>query len=123
MKINDNKMFKGKGEIYFYPKKYSNKAWAILNCDQELVEYYTSFFCKRFGIHKLQKPKHGSHITVIREEEISDEVYDTLWGKNQYKEIEFQYSNEIKTNGEHIWLPVISEELLNLREEMGLNKH
>ena len=47
-------------------------------------------------------------------------VYDELWTKYQDKTILFDYSNEIVTNGEHFWLPVISEELFDIREEMGL---
>jgi len=107
------------GEIYFYPKKYSNKAWAIVNCEIGIVDYYQWWLKKLYGI-KLQTPKHGAHITCIREEEIADEVYDDLWTKNQNKTILFKYANKIETNGEHFWLPVISEELLDIREEMGL---
>lgn len=110
---------KSSGEIFFYPKKYSNRAWAIVNCEIGIVEYY-SFWLKKFYSVKLQKPKHGAHITCIREEQIKDEVYDELWTKHQDKTINFEYSNKIETNGEHFWLPVISEELLDIREEMGL---
>lgn len=112
-------LYKSSGEIYFYPKKYSNKAWSIVNCEIGIVEYYQFWLKKLYGI-KLQTPKHGAHITCIREEQIEDDVYDTLWTKYQDKTILFEYSNEIVTNGEHFWLPVISEELFDIREEMGL---
>jgi hypothetical protein len=112
-------MYKSSGEIYFYPKKYSNKAWAIINCEIGIVEYYQYWIEKLYKI-KLQKPKHGAHITCIREEQIKDEVYDELWTKNQNKTIIFEYSNKIETNGEHFWLPIICEEIFDIREEMGL---
>ena len=113
------KLYKSSGEIFFYPKKYSNKAWAILNSEIGIVEYYQYWMLKFYGV-KLQKPKHGAHITCIREEQIADEVYDTKWTKYQDKAIIFEYSNKIETNGEHFWLPIICEELYDIREEMGL---
>lgn len=111
--------YKGKGNIYFYPKKYSNKAWAILNSEIGIIDYYAWWVEKIFG-YKLQKPKHGTHITVIREEEINEHLYDSLWEKDQNKEIIFEYSNKIETNGEHFWIPIKCDILLDIRENMGL---
>ncbi len=119
--MNHNFEYKASGNIVFYPKKYSNKAWSILNCEVGIIEYYGYWMEKMFDI-KLQKPKHGAHITVIREEQIEDSIYDSLWEKDQNKEIQFDYSNKIQTNGEHFWLPIKCDELLDIRGSMGLVK-
>jgi hypothetical protein len=113
-------MYYSKGNIYFYPKNYSDTQWAIVNCDPEIVEYYIYWIKKHYWLEKLQKPKHGSHITTIRGESVSDEIYNSIWTKYQNEEIEFEYTNEISTNGEHFWLPVHCNRLLDIREEMGL---
>ena len=46
-------LYKSSGEIYFYPKKYSNKAWAIVNCEIGIVEYYNFWLKKFYVIYSL----------------------------------------------------------------------
>lgn len=59
----------------------------------------------------------GPHISLIRGEEPRNKE---LWGKYDGKKIWFEYTPMVGTNGCHYWLPVFSEEFVNIRTELGL---
>jgi len=68
---------------------------------------------------KLQKPRYDSHICVNYTEPPPDHKKH-LWNKYAGQEIEFEYTNEIQTDGCYYWLPVKSEFLTDLRTELEL---
>jgi len=47
----------------------------------------------------------------------------THWREYERKWIEFEYTPVLKSNGVYVWLPVICEEALDLREELGLSRN
>ncbi|MNB84570.1 hypothetical protein D3C81_804370 [compost metagenome] len=94
--------------------------WVILKTPQDIVEYYHYWFEKKHGI-KLIKPKWGSHISLIRGEQPSGENKQ-LWKKYDGMKIKFQYSNEIKWNNDYVWIDVNCDQLLEIREQLGLKK-
>ena len=113
-------LLKTEGELYYYDKNVRDTQWLLLNSDESIIDYYTYWIKKHYWLDKFQRPKHGSHISVIRGEIIEDGLFYNHWKKYHGKKIEFQYSNEIHNNGEHFWLPVYSKELENIRLELGL---
>jgi len=64
----------------------------------------------------MMAPKWGPHITIIRHELVRD--VDIL--SYQGKKVNFRYAHRIVTNDKHLWLPVESEELLAIRQALGL---
>ena len=108
--------FKSKGTLKYYPW---GDWWAILSCCEELVEYYKSF-AERDLNRKLIRPKHGSHISVVRGEGEPENKERWFW--NNEGLMEFEYSNEIIYGDKHVWLEVRSESLVELRKRLGLNE-
>lgn len=89
----------------------------MLQCEPDLSLYYCWFVQKRLGI-KLQRPIHGSHISIVRGEVIPNL---NRWNAYQGQVIYFHYSNEIETNGKYWWLYVYSPCLVSIRHELGLD--
>jgi hypothetical protein len=119
-------LFKSPGKIVFDPLPISgNKEkmfkdwWSIVTIEGDVDNYYRWFLQKRYGL-KLQRPAWGSHISFIRGEEVSKEIWDTFKSKLSGTEIEFEYESEPKSNGIHWWLTVHCDRLKDIREEMGL---
>jgi len=117
-------MISSSGMIHYSPQLLgdsSSKWWLVLWCDdKQLAKYYRHlYYLDQNLCHKLQRPAWDSHITVIRDEEPPD-AKKHLWGTHEGEPVEFSYSPEVLTDGEYWWLPVISEQLLEFREELGL---
>lgn len=93
--------------------------WAILTCCDDLVSYYRKMAERKLGF-KLNKPKHGSHITVFRGEGLRKNKKS--WLSNDKKLMCFSYNNEITFGETHVWLPVKSESLMWLRLNFGLSE-
>lgn len=66
-------------------------------------------------------PAWGPHISVTRGERI-DKSKRALWKSLRNRQIEFNYDPNLRTNGEYFWYQVECEELLDLREELGLRR-
>lgn len=94
--------------------------WLIVETDKGIVDYYNYMIQKRCGI-KMLKPSWGSHISVVRGEKISQD-YKHLWKAHNGKKIQFKYSNHVRFNHEYWWVDVQSEELLDMREALGLRR-
>lgn len=45
-----------------------------------------------------------------------------LWEKYEGKQVEFEYTNEVDSAYGYYWVPIKCEELLDLREELGLSR-
>ncbi len=111
-------MLPTQGILRYYPLEgeAKNIGWLILECDRDLSLYYCHFLQKRWGI-RLQHPRLGSHITVVRGEVVRHLL---RWEAYPHQTIHFYYSNEIKTNGRYWWLNVYSPCLVSIRQELGL---
>lgn len=112
-------MLIAKGILKYFPLEgdKNNRGWLILQCNRDISLYYCWFIQKKFGI-RLQQSRHGSHISIVR-----GEVIDSLqrWNAYQGHTLEFNYSNDIETNGKHWWLNVCSPCFMSIRQELGLD--
>lgn len=110
--------YEGKGRLIYGPsaKGVCDPTWVILECDREIVEYYTWFLRKK-GV-KLEFPMWGSHVSVIRGEIKNLEDYEQ-WGEQAEEVISFQYG-DLVTNGTHWWLEAQSKELEHIRLNLQL---
>lgn len=117
-------MYKTTGIILFSPTRtiekseINNPCWCIIGIDDELSKYYR-YVCNKLFHIKLQSPKWGPHITIIRNEFL--DTVPEIWKSLDRKEIEIEYTNKIKTNGKHFWLPIINnDKYYDIREKMGI---
>ncbi|MGL5064411.1 MAG: hypothetical protein ACRC62_30865 [Microcoleus sp.] len=117
--LNYQLMLLAKGTLKYYPLEgeANNIGWLILECDRDLSLYYCWFLQRRFGI-KLQHPRLGSHITVVRGEVVKNLL---RWNAYQSHAIDFYYSSEITTNRRYWWLNVYAPCLMSVRQELGLD--
>lgn len=89
--------------------------WIYLECCRDLGQYYRSRLLKYTCRYRcVLEPKFGPHVTVVRKEIITAEL------PKSGQEFKFQYSHEVDTNEKHFWMNVKSEELMELRESIGL---
>lgn len=106
-------MFESAGRL-----EYHDSGWLILKCCKDLARYYRNQIKKKC----LGKPRAGSHITVVNGTvEYNNIVWDA-WRKHENKDIVFKYNPVIKSQDQYYWLTVYCEELLDIREELGLNR-
>jgi hypothetical protein len=116
-------MFQSKGVLRYSPQLIgveNEKWWLILHCDAELGAYYRRLYhYATYRCRKLQQPGWKDHVSVVRNEEPSEE-FKRLWGKYEGREVEYQYKPGVKNNTLYYWLDVECEFLLDLREELGL---
>lgn len=145
--------FDAKARIVFDPlpiigskEKMFKPWWVIAVVDghngKDLGDYYRYLLEKRFGLHvqtsytdkgvnvertsiglKLQLPAWGTHISVVRGEPVDKRVWENYKSQYHDKLVDFKYSISPRTSGVHWWLNVKSEELLDLRELMGLPRN
>ena len=108
--------YSSQGTLKYYPW---GDWWVVLYCCEDLVAYYRSVAQKNRPC-KLCTPKHGSHISVVRGEGEPENKERWFW--NNEGLMEFEYSNEIVFGDTHIWLPVRSEALTELRVRLGLTE-
>ena len=95
--------------------------WVIAEYPMDILDYYWNWVYRVKNI-KLNKPRFGSHISVIRGIEEFDRTSE-LYCKYHNQTIVFIYSCELQTNGDYWWIPVESKSLETLRQELGLKKH
>lgn len=95
--------------------------WHIyLNCDHELGKYLRKLYSlARRNVEKLGRPSRNEHITVVSNYE-KNENFELLWRKYEGDKVNFILILEPQTNGNAFWFPVISQQLNNLRIELGL---
>jgi hypothetical protein len=96
-----------------------NQWWLVLECCPDLARYYRAMYDRYFRGHSvLRQAPWGSHISIIRGEEPL--LGRANWGFRHGTEIEFEFSDQLLTDGDYCWLPVFCEPLLDLREQFGL---
>jgi len=110
------KPFIGKGNVVYYT------SWVIAFCDIEILNYYKWWYLKRNGI-KLQTPRNGAHISIVRGEE--ENIDKGWWERNlDSKEvISFNYGPDLKAGSGYVWLDIDSQDLEKIRTKLGLDPH
>jgi hypothetical protein len=109
----------GKAMVTYYT------SWVVAYCDMGILDYYHWWYKKKKGV-KLAKPKHGSHISIVRG--LEDGIEKGWWYRNADDQdstkqtIEFHYSNNIAENNTHVWLPIWGEQLVQVRKDLGLSE-
>jgi len=117
-------MIDGVGKYAFDPLALTKSAdlfkpwWVIIQLSDDTSDYYRWFVEKRYGL-KLQRPAWGSHISVIRGEETTQEKWNSYKKEYDGKPVKFTHQSELRSNGKHWWIRIISEEAKDLRENMG----
>jgi hypothetical protein len=113
--------FIGTGTLVYDPvrKEKSQPWWAILECDPDYCKYYTKLWEWETGV-KLHAPRWGSHCSVVKGEEPPNKEF---WGRYQNQPVQFVYTpEELLTDGDYVWLRVLSQHLQDIRLEMGLSQ-
>lgn len=125
-------MFTVKGKIVFDPadmtKKHAKQSsWkksaiVILECETHL--YYAWLLKRRFGL-QLNRPLRGTHFTVINDKITSREdllKYEQAKKKWDGKLVSFTYKPDYRTDNNHFWFRVHSDEAIKIRNDAGLGK-
>ncbi len=97
--------------------KYENdKVYALV--DQQISDYYRSLIPKYIYV---QPQKYKAHITIVRsgKERAPNIIF---WGKYEGLIINFKYDSAIKSDSLYFWLNVFSDDIGDIREELGLEK-
>jgi len=97
--------------------------WVIVKVNDDIVEFYSWFLEREFGI-KLQRPAFGAHVSLIRGEKPTNEKkWEDAQKKWEGTQLKLKYWSPPRTNGKHWWLRLSDEsELENIREEIGYSK-
>lgn len=118
-------MFLATGTLLYDPvrenlKRTDQSHTLILDLPMESVaEYYQWFVKKQFGEKfKLMSPMFGTHVTVIRPQEV--DLNHPAWLKYQNQEITVQYTSDIERHWEFWSLNIFSSELVEIRREFNL---
>lgn len=88
--------------------------WVVLYCSRDLVRFYASLIPKAKG--KVQSPKHGAHITVVRDDEPKDGARF-----REGERIEFFIDPRILWSEKYVWMKVEGKELVEIRRKLRLS--
>ena len=93
--------------------------WGFLVLPHDLGRMYRWLFLRDFGT-KLQRPSNQEHVTLV-----------SPWDKRPITDFQYLNGQEMKveikneviwTNGNAIWLDVVSEDIDSFRASIGLGK-
>lgn len=144
--VRDPNVLTGTGRIVYDPPrgdmKRRTKYWCVVDVDREITRYLRWWADKELinvtgaDGYGLSQPAWDAHISIIRGEndvrQVPHRLLKQLWGKYQGKLVEFDYSLDLRQAGdkptynghvpkEHFWfVNVYSDELINIRKELGL---
>lgn len=106
---------------YYGILQQTHEKWYSLSIDRSFGRYLRHlFWLSTYKIIKLLPPMRNDHITLIDKwetVEFSREGLIPLIGKQYAFSLSLQ---NIYTNGNAWWIPIISDELENLRKSLGL---
>ena len=89
--------------------------WVILRCSRDLIRLYASLIPKAKG--QVQPPKHGAHISVVRDDEDWDRGAPRFRAGER---VGFLYNPRIFWNGKYVWIKVVGKELVEIRRKLEL---
>ena len=93
--------------------------WVVVECDAAYLDPWRAMAEKEHGV-RLTRPRWGAHLSVVSGEAPKA---PERWGFRGGEEIAFEHAPAAQTDGTFFWLPVVAEELLDLREHLGLSRH
>ena len=93
--------------------------YCILSIDQNISDYYRNLIPKSFYVQPQMKK---AHITIVRKgkEKVESREY---WGKYSGRILTFSYSPIIQNDNTYFWLDSVSEEVGEIRRELGLSEY
>lgn len=92
---------------------------AAVRVDQQISNYYRSLIPKHYCVNGQ---RHAAHITVVRIGVEKPPNMD-VWNKHQGVMVEFEYSSTIERDGVYWFLRCRSEQIEEIRKELGLPKY
>lgn len=91
----------------------------IAEIDQGISDLYRSLIPKYY----YAKPQaYRAHITIIRTKKEIPTKLET-WGQHEGRTIKYYYSSFIQMSERYFWLEAHSEEIGDIREELGLLRY
>lgn len=106
------------GETWFDPgkgSKHFDPWWMVIKIDSGIIDYY-SWLLSTHGIKVTKNKLWGPHISAIKG---TEPTHKELWGIN--RTVKFRYCNNIRyDNAMHAWIDVESQDLSDLRVELGI---
>lgn len=122
-----NNNITGFGKIKFDPQPIKDSSgnmfkpwWVVILFEDDLGGYYRWWLEKRYKV-QLQRPAWDTHISVVRGEECSSELWNKYKNLYDEHEIEFKFCTSIITNADHWWLNIKCDFLNKLRLNLGLS--
>jgi len=103
-------MFTSTGKLIYF----DDELKLNVEVDQGIVDFARALIPSSV---KLNRQKYAPHITVIRKEEI---VRPKLWGLHRNKIVSFDYDSRVCVGKTYYWLRVWSDDLIEIRQELGL---
>ena len=95
------------------------KKTCIVKINDDIERYYCWFMQRRFNL-TLNKTIRGSHITIVNDRVDDLEAYNRSLEQLKGTEVHFTYNpSDIRSNGQHWWLKVHSEQAKDIREKLG----
>jgi len=100
---------------------YNRDRWclALIKGGREMSKYYRHLTEKSIGI-RLNPTENKFHLTLISGEDVKQPAWENAIDKFQYKEINFQLSVRMGTDGYYWWAPVTGNEITEFRHELEL---
>lgn len=98
----------------------AQKGWLILKLDDQLGSYYR-WHVKKFLGWLLKGQAYGLHVSVITDRD-DNKAEHKDWKKYNNKLISVSISVKMEQHWKFMVLPVYSEELNNIRTELGLKE-
>lgn len=90
----------------------------IIDFPNDIGEYYRHWVKKRFGLF-LNPPAYGCHITVLDGRTPVSKEYLKHWKKYDKQSIKIQYSPDIYQHWKFWCLPIVSNDVIMIRNELG----
>ena len=113
---------RSKGRLFFADPRDKDrgnrKFWLLMKVDPGIVDFY-SWLSLKNGWNIVRGSRWGPHISIVSGEKPKNVK---LWNSLPGRKYQFNYSIDLHHDGTFIWLPVQSNELEQLRMDLGLTK-